>query len=145
MENSILNKTAIGWLYETARWTRFLAILGFVFIGFMIMAAVVIGPVLTFLNADMGLSAASPKIASSVIAAIYGVLAIIYFFPVYYLHKFSQGTITAYKTEDEEKLNASLYFLKKHFKFIGILLIAVLALYLIIFLISMFALISGLI
>lgn len=144
MENFILNKTSLEWLYETARWTKFLAILGFVFIAFMGMAAVVIGPVLAFLNTDMGLSATNPKISNGLIAAVYAVIAIIYFFPVYYLYQFSQRTITAYKTEDEEKLNASFYFLKKHFKFIGILLIAVLIIYLHVFLIGMFALISGL-
>lgn len=144
MENATLNKTTLNWLYETAKWTRFLAILGFVFIGFMILAAVVMGPVLSFLNQDMAIAAANHNITSITIAAMYGVLAIIYFFPIYYLLQFSQGIIKAYKSDNEEKLNASFQFLKKHFTFIGIMLISVLVIYLLAFIVGTFVFASKL-
>lgn len=143
MESTNLTTTTLKWLYDTARWARFIAILGFVFIGFMVVIGIFITPVLSYLNEELLASATSPQVSPVLLVIIYLVIAIVYFFPIYYLFQFSNSIIVAYKAKDEENLNASFLFLKKHFKFIGILMIISLAVYFIIFLIGIFAVIIG--
>lgn len=143
MESTNLTTTTLKWLYDTARWARFIAILGFVFIGFMVVIGIFITPVLSYLNEELLASATSPQVSPVLLVIIYLVIAIVVFFPIYYLFQFSNSIIVAYKAKDEENLNASFLFLKKHFKFIGILMIISLAVYFIIFLIGIFAVIIG--
>ena len=78
MENATLTKSTLNWLFDAARWARFLAIMGFVFVGFMVLAGIFIGPVLSFLNEDMSLPAGNPQISGSLIAGIYLIIAILY-------------------------------------------------------------------
>ena len=139
MENANLTTTTLKWLYDAARWARFIAILGFIFIGFMVAVGVFIGPVLSILNEDMDMSSGIASLSGGVIAAAYIAIAAIYFFPIYYLFLFSKKVILAYKEEDEESLNASFHYLKKHFKFIGVMLIVFLAIYILAFVIGISA------
>ena len=139
MENANLSTTTLKWLYDAARWAKFIAIMGFIFIGFMVVLGISIGPVLSFLNEDMNTASGFPAMSGSVMAAIYIVIAALYFFPIYYLFLFSKKVILAYKEENEESLNASFQYLKKHFKFIGIILIVTLAIYILIFIIGISA------
>lgn len=140
MENSTLNKTSLNWLNEAARWARFIAILGFILIGFLIVVGLFIGPILSVLNENMDVESSRTALSGGIIAAIYIVLAIVYFFPIYYLFQFSNGFITAYKAENEEKINASFHYLKKHYKFIGIVAIITIAIYLVLFALGIFGL-----
>lgn len=109
----------------------------------MVVIGIFITPVLSYLNEELVASATSPQVSPVLLVIIYLVITIVYFFPIYYLFQFSNGIIVAYKAKDEENLNASFLFLKKHFKFIGILMIISLAVYFIIFLIGIFAVIIG--
>lgn len=144
MENVSLNKTSLNWMFDAARWARFIAILGFILIGFLVIVGIFIGPVLSALNESMAMGSSTSTLSGGLFAAIYLAIAFLYFFPVYYLFQFSNGLIKAFKAEDEEKLNASLHFLKKHFKFIGILTIVVLAIYILLFVAAIFVSIAGL-
>ena len=146
MENAHLSTTTLKWLYDAARWARFIAILGFIFIGFMISIGIVIGPVLSVLNEDMNNTVSGfSAISSGTLAVIYIAIAAIYFFPVYYLFLFSNRFIKSYKAKDEESLNASFIYLKKHFKFIGILAIITLAIYILLFIIGIAASVMNLV
>ncbi|MDA3906360.1 MAG: hypothetical protein PF484_09820 [Bacteroidales bacterium] len=142
MEIFSLNKTSINWLYDAARWSRFIAILGFIMIGFLVFVGIIMGPVLSVLNEDMDISSDRFGLSSGIIAAIYIMIAVLYFFPIYYLFQFSQGIIKAYKTNNEDILNTSFRFLKSHYKFIGIMLIVVLATYFVAFGVGTIALIA---
>lgn len=133
MEQANLSTTTLKWLFDTARWARFIAIIGFIFIGFMAIIGILIGPILSTLNEDMTNVSAFPLISNGILSVIYIIVAAIYFFPVYYLFLFSNKVMKAYKAEDEESLNSSFQYLKKHFKFIGILLIIALAIYTLMF------------
>jgi len=144
MENITLNQTSISWLYQTTRWARFIAILGYVLIGFLVIVGIFMGFILSFLNQEMTNLTQSPQISSTVLAIIYVSIAILYFFPIHYLFQFSNGFIKAYKDEDEDSLNASFQFLKMHYKFIGILMIVFLAIYIVVFVVAISAAIIGL-
>lgn len=139
MGNANLSNTTLKLIYDAARWARFIAILGFIFIGFMITVGIFIGSVLSVLNEDMDTVSGFSAISNGALAAIYIIIAAICFFPIYYLFLFSKKVIIAYKEKDEEKLNASFHYLKKHFKFIGIMLIVTLVIYILIFIIGISA------
>jgi hypothetical protein len=145
MENANLSTTTLKWLYDAARWARFISILGFIFIGFMIIIGIVIGPVLSILNEDMNTVSGFSALSNGTLSAIYISLAAIYFFPVYYLFLFSNNVIKSYKAENEESLNASFIYLKKHFKFIGVLAIITLAIYTLLFIIGIAAAVMNLV
>ncbi|MBN1652010.1 MAG: hypothetical protein JW857_11820 [Bacteroidales bacterium] len=140
MDNITLSKSTLNRLYDTAKWARFIAILGFILIGFLIVVGIFIGPVLSVLNENMDVESSRTALSSGVIAGIYIAMAVIYFFPIFYLFQFSQGFITAYKAENEEKVNTSFLYLKKHYKFIGILTIIMIAIYFLIFVVGMLGL-----
>lgn len=78
MESTNLT-TTLKWLYDTARWARFIAILGFVFIGFMVVIGIFITPVLSYLNEELLASATSPQVSPVLLVIIYLVIAIVFF------------------------------------------------------------------
>ena len=70
MENANLATTNLKWLYETARWARFIAILGFIFTGLILIIAIFITPVLSYLNEEIAVSASNPQISPILLAII---------------------------------------------------------------------------
>jgi len=151
MATATLSETALEKLYQAARWGKFIAIIGFIGVGFLLLAAMFIGPIMSGLNdINQGLndgfseSATLSSIPSTILAVVYGIMAVIYFFPVYYLFLFSNGIVTAYRKNDEEKLNASFSSLKNLYKFIGILLLVLLSFYVLIFVIAIIGAAIGL-
>lgn len=111
-------------LNETRKWTFFLAILGFVFIGLMVIASFSIGAIFSELGDD------SMPFPSSMLGGIYFVMGIIYFFPIYYLYKFSTHMKNALASGEDISLDEAFKNLKSHYKFVGILTIVVLSIYL---------------
>jgi len=139
MENINLSIRSLKWIYDSARWARFIAILGVLFIGVLVIIGVLITPLMSYLNQEMTASTTSQLFSRSWLSIIYLFLAAVYFFPIYYLYRFSNGIIIAYKAEDEGGINSAFVFLKKHFKFIGIMLILLLAAYTVAFAFSIFS------
>ncbi|MFO7851921.1 MAG: DUF5362 family protein [Bacteroidales bacterium] len=126
---------------DTARkWSMFLAILGFISVGLLVLVALLAGTALA-LFAD---SPISPVIGIA-IAIFYLIIAVLYFFPVYYLFNFSSKAKHAVNSSDSKTLTESMHFLKAHYKFLGIMIIVMLALYpLIIVLVVLGGITSGL-
>src|SRR5690606_1643028 len=71
---------------------------------------------------------------------IYIVLAVIYFFPVLYLFNFSRKLKIALASNDMSSLTEAFSNLKSHYKFIGILAIVVVSIYILAF---VFAIMAG--
>ena len=117
-------------LAETAKWAYFLSILGYVGIGFIVLAGLVAGTLFSAMrkmNPDMSSMGSSFGI---IMAVVYLLLAALYFFPVYYLNKFASKAKIACATNDSDKLTISFQYLKSHYKFIGIMTLVVFSLYL---------------
>ncbi|MEA1886604.1 MAG: hypothetical protein U9N72_05290 [Bacteroidota bacterium] len=115
---------SIRHLDEARKWSMFLAILGFISVGLLVLVALFSGTVLTLI----GDSSLSPAIGI-VIAIFYLIMAVLYFFPVYYLFNFSSKAKHAVKSSDSKTLTESMHFFKAHYKFLGIMVIVMLALY----------------
>jgi hypothetical protein len=127
-----LNDLAVSALKESAKWCMFLSIVGFVFIGLMLVG----GAFLSFAMAAMPDTSAYDGMGAfgnfkAYLGIIYVVCALIYFFPVYYLYNYAKGTKQALDSGNEETLAKGLTNLKSHHKFLGIMTIIMIAFYII--------------
>ena len=118
---------------NTARkWAMFLAIIGFIFFGIMIVVGLIAG---TFLKAfssgenNFGINESLMFIPVILIAAIY-------FFPILFLFRFSKFISKAIKTLDKLYFHKAIKNLKYYFAYIGILVIIVLSVYFIILIVA---------
>ncbi len=78
-----VDTTAQSHFLEMARWTKFLAIMGFIFMGLLMIACFVVGLFLANSNTPVA------GINSTMFATIYLVVAAIYIYPIYALYKYS--------------------------------------------------------
>lgn len=134
-----MNDYMKGFILEIAKWAKFLSILGFVGIGLMFLAAIVMmvaGAALSDFSSEYS---ASP-IGAGMVGFIYIIMAVLYFFPVFYLFKSAVGLKKGIIQNDEMSLTDGFQNLKSHYKFIGIMMIVVLSLYALLFLFAMLAL-----
>ena len=121
----------IGTVYlrDAARWARFLAIAGFVFCGLFVVVAILSITVLSTLFNSMGASGVA-GIGGGVIGVVYIGIAILDFFPCLYLYKFAARMQTALNSNDQEQLNSSFLNMRAFYRFVGVLMIIALGLWL---------------
>jgi len=125
-----IDQQSIGYLGETAKWAKFLSIMGFIACGFMLIAALFAGTLMaTFSQMGGGYGAGSAMGMGGAMAFVYIALALLYFFPCLYLFKFAGKMQFALRNNDQTTLNASFGQLKSCFKFLGILTIVILSIY----------------
>ncbi len=63
---------------------------------------------------------------------IYVLMGLLYFFPIYYLFRFSAQVRPALASKNPQDLESALENLKSHYKFIGILMIVMISIYVLI-------------
>ncbi|QNF35299.1 hypothetical protein HUW51_22210 [Adhaeribacter swui] len=122
------------YLLLTAKWTQFLAIVGFIFIGLMVIGAFTFGSIMHSLTSNFPGAPSSVPGGSGAIMTIYLLFfAVLYFFPTLYLYQFSTKTKAALLYGEELNLAFAFSRLKSFFKFWGIFLIVILVFYGLIF------------
>lgn len=119
--NFELSEEAQGFLKETAKWAYFLSIIGFVGVGFMVLLAFFMGTIFSVLSSSFGTGMNPMMGFGAGFTILYLLIAVLYFFPIYYLFQFSSKLKKAFKFNDNEEITASFEFLKSHYKFMGIL------------------------
>jgi heme/copper-type cytochrome/quinol oxidase subunit 2 len=120
--SEILNK-----LDSTRKWTTFLSVLGFIFLGLIIVAGLTTSLFLTTFKTQE----ANLGIPESAMIIIFVVVGAIYFFPVFFLFRFSRNTRDAIQKLDSKKLSKGLNNLRLYFTYTGIMVIVVLSIYVI--------------
>jgi hypothetical protein len=132
-ENLVIDWRSKEFLKETAKWTKFLAILGFVGIGLMVLGSLVMlfAPSSLMSNGDF------PFGGKIFMMLLYLAFAVLYYFPISYLYQFSEKTKKAIENNDNNAIRDAFEFLKSHYKFMGILTIILLAFYAIIIFIGL--------
>jgi predicted RND superfamily exporter protein len=118
----VLEIQAEAYLRETGKWAKFLAIVGFISMGFLAIGAIVMFAI----SGSMGSLMPFPM---WIIGFVYLLIAVIYCFPIYYLLKFANKAKEALDSRSKQCLTESMGFIKSHYKFVGILTIVMLALY----------------
>ncbi len=121
-----LNAHSRSFLKEIAGWTYFLSIIGFIFVGLLVLIAVSANSIY---NNMAQFSQESPFDVGLFMTAVYVIVSLIYFFPILFLFKFSKRLKSALKSKEDEELASALEILKSHYKFIGVFTIIVLSLY----------------
>ncbi len=114
-------------LKEASKWAKFLAILGFIGLGIMVLVALLfllVGNMLPDTN----------SVSPHLLGFIYLVFAGIYFMPIKYLYDFSTQMSRSIMMTDQQSFSDAINSLKLHYKFIGILSIVIISLYFFIFL-----------
>jgi hypothetical protein len=112
----VLESNAIYQITQTRKWTMFLSITGLIFIG-----------LITALILVVILSNFSAKSLLSVLPLM--IIVLIYFFPIYYLFQFSRYSKLAITSLEEKVVFIALKYLKMHFRFMAILIMIALLVY----------------
>ena len=121
------DKKHLKHLNTLRKWTMFLAVSGFIFLGLIITLGLITGTFLTaFSNSD--------KIPGylmhwSVQPSLQ--LTLIIFFPIFFLFRFSKHTSKAVSTLDRKEMHIAIKYLKRYFIYIGVLLIVVISVYIV--------------
>jgi hypothetical protein len=121
------------YLTEASKWGKFLSIMGFIFISIIVICGFVFMLVgNSFYSSDVNTDFQSLGLTGSV-GILFGlyffVIALIYFFPCLFLYKFSSKMQMALRTNDQVMLNSSFENLKSLLKFLGIITIIVLSIW----------------
>jgi hypothetical protein len=122
----ITNESA-SFLLTAAKWGKFLAILGFVFTGLMILAGIFMSFALGMLPEEM--APLNLPFSARIFSVIYIIIAGIYIVPVISLNSFCNNVIKAVNLSSTEYLTKSIRNLKRLFVFIGVSTIVILSIY----------------
>src|SRR5688572_2799319 len=127
-----IDQSSRAHLSEAAKWAKFLAIVGFVMCGLIVVMAIFFGSFLATMSSfnDESRSSAAFTGGMGVFVAIFYIgIAILVFFPYLFLFKFATRMKTALNTNDQLTLNTSFQNLKIMFRYVGILTIVMLSFY----------------
>jgi hypothetical protein len=135
-----LTASAIRFLKESAKWCKFISIVGFVGIGLMVLLGLFM--MIGFSAFDSLNTDSKFPFPMSTFSVVYLIFAAIYFFPIYYLYQYASKTTKALQSSNQQLLTDGLENLKSHHKFLGIFTLIIVSLYALIFIL---ALLGGLI
>lgn len=112
------------YLLEVSKWGKFLAIVGYIGIAVLAIVAIalIVVSFITSIKLDVGLSLGT-------FGVIYFALAILYYFPVKFLYKFSIQIKKGLEADNNQDITLGFENLKSLFKFLGILTIVILSIY----------------
>jgi hypothetical protein len=119
-------------LAEAARWARFLAIVGFIVCGLIVIVGIFFGSFFSTMNSSYSRYDSDTNVAGSLgaaMAVVYILVAVLYFFPTLFLYRFAAKMKVALLSDDQDTLNVSFQNLKKMFRYVGILTIILLSFY----------------
>ncbi|MER2998652.1 DUF5362 family protein [Pontibacter populi] len=128
-QNLSLNLASEDFLRNTAKWGKFLAIVGFVMIGFIVLMGIFAGSVLGSVMSKASGNGIGGGVGGTFFVVFYLIFALLYFFPVLYLYRFSDKMQHALRHKNEDLVTESFKNLKSLFKFMGVLTIIMLAFY----------------
>lgn len=135
LEQITINTKSKSFLKEIAKWAFFLSILGFIGIAFMLILALFSNVIFAALQQSQPQT--FPIDIGVTMTVTYLILAVIYFFPVYYLMKFSTKMKKALASKNDETLADAFELLKSHYKFIGVFTIIMMSLYIMLIVVTM--------
>ncbi len=134
-------------LGEAARWAKFLAIMGFIFCGLIVLMGVFFGSFMGILSSRSGGNpygdvVSTPGIGAAM-AIYYVIVALIYFFPCLFLYRFATKMRNALAANDQETINTSFQNLKATFRYMGIVTIIMLAFVVLAFIVALLGVAAG--
>ena len=131
-----LDERSKAYLLETTRWTRFLSIIGFIFIGFMLILALLMLTMGSYFSSEFSGFGSLGGYFGVGLGLAYILIAVLYLIPILSLLKFSTNMKAGINTNNAELITEGFRHQKNLFKFFGIMTIIVIALYLLIFVLA---------
>jgi hypothetical protein len=127
-----IEQSTLKQLNTARKWAMFLAIIGFIFLGIMIVVGLIAGTFLkTFSSGEYNFG-----ISDSLMFIPILLIGLIYFFPVLFLFRFSKYISRAIQNLDNLQFHKAIKNLKLYFAYIGILIIIVLSIYIVILVVA---------
>ena len=123
---SLLNNNGTNDLYEAAKWAKFLGIVGLFFIFLLLIAGIFMGSAISSAMEEAG---NSMPLSGAAFSTIYVIMAALYLYPTWTFFKFGNLMRSAIRTNNPTIFNEALANLKNCFKFLAMLVIIMLALY----------------
>ncbi len=123
----VLENETILYLLETARWANLLSIVGFIGVGLLVILALLVGTLMKNISAPM-----FSAFSSGLVSAFYILLAVVYFMPVLYMFRFASRMKIAIREMNQEALNGAFKNMNLLFRFMGIITIITLSVYVLI-------------
>ena len=103
-------------LAEAARWAKFLAIVGFIMCGLIVLMGIFAGSVFSMFSNRYSSYDSDVSFSGGLgifMAILYIGFAILYFFPCLFLYQFAAKMKVALQSDDQDTLNVSFQNLKK--------------------------------
>lgn len=119
-----LTEEAINHLEKISKWASVLSILGFIYFALIIL----LGFISAFVTSPLGGKSGMGGAPSVLIAILYLLIALIYFFPILYLYKFSVYAKQSLRISSTPEFTVALKYLRNHYSYIGVLAIVAIAL-----------------
>lgn len=138
METNLENKSieigqeSLNHLNTTRKWAMFLAIMGFIFLGIMLLFGIIAGVFLSAFSEGMS----SNGLTGIMMGLFIIVMSAVYFFPILYLFRFSKHIAAAVQTLSKDDLYKAFKNLKSYFVYIGVLIIVVLSVYVVVLIVA---------
>lgn len=124
----IIDKPIAIYLMESCKWGKFLSIIGFVSVGFMVILGFGVMAMFSAFMPEMPQNAALP-FGGGFLGTIYLLMALLYFFPTLYLYRFSTKTKAALQNMSQDAMTEAFLNLKSMFKFMGVFMAVILGFY----------------
>lgn len=117
-----------SYLYDSARWTYFLSIVGFVTTGLIILSAFSAPAVLSSMSAQ-GMSPSLSKIGGTGLSFVLFIYAMLVFYPSLLLNRYSNSAKKAVLYGSQDDVAIAMKKMKDYFKYCGILTIVLIVFY----------------
>jgi hypothetical protein len=113
-----------GYLLETSKWGKFLAIVGFIGMGLLLLLGIAFLVGFSSFSSITGVG-----LPMRIIGFVYILISVLYYFPLKYLYNFSVQSKQGITLTNQKTITSGFENLKSVFKFMGIFTIVVLSLY----------------
>ncbi|MFZ4261350.1 hypothetical protein ACFRAE_04865 [Sphingobacterium sp. HJSM2_6] len=131
--NLVLTTASKDFLLETAKWAKFISLVGLIIIGIYLVLLLFMSTMFSSVFNQMFSKQVGMEAYSGILSGTYFfviiVILLIYITPIWMLYKFSTKIKHAILQNNSEELQVSLNFLRRHYKFIGILVVIMLSFY----------------
>ncbi len=115
---------------STGKWMKFFAILGCIGAGFMVLAALLLISVGSFIPLAEDLGVLS-RVGTGVVGFIYLIIAAVYIYPIIYLFRASAAARLAIESKDNVQMTEFLKNNKSFWRYCGILTIVLFCFYIV--------------
>lgn len=125
-EEVLVSSSTTNLFRSISKWTKFLSIVGFIVLIMMAFFVLSAGFLITGMNEYAEMSRMypyTPGTFSWLYVIVYLGILVIYFFPVFYLYKFSGRLKEAVSNKSSYTLTEAFQYLNKHYMLVGVLTI----------------------